>query len=300
MINDGSTKENTTETIENVWNAITEWCQRLSTSVKYINPPGEIEQRIIQVSQDDAELIEKYRQILEMVEWFHTSFQKSTNKNPEAFRRTLLFYFWDQWFILDEKIFLIYNTGLNVLECIKENQYSLGRILVNRFIDPKTGEIQYMCEGGKVCLKSVIDDIKRDTTEPLRSFSINNKTTGDPYGFIVPKNGDVVFKAAEPPFEGGKVGRGKECGNVSTMTGHISNLVRVGDILKTAGKSDFDLNRGIVLGTRKIKNSTRACTLIELLSRYLDADKIQGKRWFFRPVQAFYTGHRGTFRPGKK
>ena len=134
----------------------------------------------------------------------------------------------------------------------------------------------------------------------MRSFSINNKTTGDPYGFIVPKNGDVVFKAAEPPFEGGKVGRGKECGNVSTMTGHISNLVRVGDILKTAGKSDFDLNRGIVLGTRKIKNSTRACTLIELLSRYLDADKIQGKRWFFRPVQAFYTGHRGTFRPGKK
>ena len=300
VVEEEEAKENTTETIENVWNAITEWCQRLSTSVKYINPPGEIEQRIIQVSQDDAELIEKYRQILEMVEWFHTSFQKSTNKNPEAFRRTLLFYFWDQWFILDEKIFLIYNTGLNVLECIKENQYSLGRILVNRFIDPKTGEIQYMCEGGKVCLKSVIDDIKRDTTEPLRSFSINNKTTGDPYGFIVPKNGDVVFKAAEPPFEGGKVGRGKECGNVSTMTGHIANLVRVGDILKTAGKSDFDLNRGIVLGTRKIKNSTRACTLIELLSRYLDADKIQGKRWFFRPVQAFYTGHRGTFRPGKK
>jgi hypothetical protein len=235
-----------------------------------------------------------------MVEWFHTSFQKSTNKNPEAFRRTLLFYFWDQWFNLDEKIFLVYNTGLNVLECIKENQYSLGRILVNRFIDPKTGEIQFMCEGGKVCLKSVIDDIKRDTAEPLRTFSLNNKTTGEPYGFIVPKNGDVVFKSAEPPFEGGKVGRGKECGNVSTMTGHIANLVRVGDILKAAGKSDFDLNRGIVLGTRKIKNSTRACTLIELLSRYLDADKIQGKRWFFRPVQAFYTGHRGTFRPGKK
>jgi hypothetical protein len=32
----------------------------------------------------------------------------------------------------------------------------------------------------------------------------------------------------------------------------------------------------------------------------LDGDKVQNKRWFFRPVQALYTGHKGTFRPGKK
>jgi hypothetical protein len=300
IVEEEEAKENTTETIEDVWSAITEWVQRLSTSVKYINPPGELEQRLIQVSHDDAELMEKYRQILEMVEWFHTSFQKSSAKNPEAFRQTLLFYFWDQWLTVEEQMFLVYSTGLNVQELIKENQYSLGRILVNRFMDPKTGEIQFMCEGGKACLKSVVDDIKRDSAEPLRAFSLNIRTTGDPYGFLVPKNGDVVFKSAEPPYEGGKVGRGKECGNVSTMTGHIANLIQIGDILKAAGKTDFDLNRGVVLGSRKIKNSTRACTLIELLIRYLDADKIQGKRWFFRPVQAFYTGHKGTFRPGKK
>ena len=293
-------KVNTRESIEGIWSAIAEWCQRLSTSAKYITPPGEIEQRIIEVSHDDTEVIEKYRQILEMVEWFHTSFQKSTVKNPDAFRKSLIFYFWDEWLTLEEQIFLVFNTGLNVLECIKENQYSLGRILVNRFIDPKTGEIQYLCEGGKVCLKSIIDDIKRDKTEALRTFGVNTKTTGDPYGFIVPKNGDVVFKSAEPPSEGGKIGRGKECGNVSTMTGHIANLIVIGDILKATGKTDFDLNRGTVLGSRKIKNSTRACTLIDILTRYLDADRIQDKRWFFRPVQAFYSGHKGTFRPGRK
>jgi hypothetical protein len=160
--------------------------------------------------------------------------------------------------------------------------------------------VQYLCEGGKVCLKSIVDEIKRDKTEQMKAFSINTKTTGEPYGFIVPKNGDIVFKTAEPPSEGGKIGRGKECGNVSTMTGHIANLVQIGDILKTAGKTDFDLSRGIILGTRKIKNSTRACTLLDILIRYLDADNIQAKRWFFRPVQAFYTGHKGTFRPGKK
>jgi hypothetical protein len=114
------------------------------------------------------------------------------------------------------------------------------------------------------------------------------------------ENGDIVFKTAEPPYEGGKVGRGKECGNVSTMTGHITNLVEIGDILKAAGKTDFDLNRGIIVGTRKIKNSTRACTLMNLLIRFLDAERLQGKRWFFRAVQALYIGHKGSFRPGKK
>jgi hypothetical protein len=291
---------NTTKSIEDIWSAITEWCQRLSMSAKYLKPPTELEQRIIEVSHDDTELIEKYRQILEMIEWFHISFQKSSSKNPEAFRKVLLFFFWDEWLTFQEQTFLVYSTSLNVLECIRENQYLLGKILVNRFIDPKRNEIQFICEGGQICLKSVVDEIKRDSSEPLRTFVVNNKTTGGPYGFIVPKNGDVVFKTADPPYEGSKVNRGKECGNVSTMTGHISNLVEIGDILKAVGKSDFDLNRGIILGTRKIKNSTRACTLINLLIRYLDADMLNGKRWFFRPVQTYYTGHKGTFRTVNK
>ena len=287
---------NTTKSIEDIWSAIMDWCQRLSMSAKYLKPPSEVEQRILDVSHDDMELIEKYRQILEMIEWLHISFQKSSSKNPEAFRKTLLFYFWDEWLTFQEQTFLVYSTGLNVLECIRENQYLLGKILVNRFIDPKRNEIQFICEGGQTCIKSVVDEIKRDSSEPLRTFVVNNKTTGGPYGFVVPKNGEVVFKTADPPYEGSKVNRGKECGNVSTMTGHISNLVEIGDILKTAGKSDFDLNRGTILGTRKIKNSTRACTLINLLIRYLDVDMLNGKRWFFRPVQTYYTGHKGTFR----
>ena len=287
---------NTTKSIEDIWSAIMDWCQRLSMSAKYLKPPNEVEQRILDVSHDDTELIEKYRQILEMIEWLHTSFQKSSSKNPEAFRKALLFFFWDEWLTYQEQTFLVYSTGLNVLECIRENQYLLGKILVNRFIDPKRNEIQFICEGGQTCLKSVVDEIKRDSSEPLRTFVVNNKTTGGPYGFVVSKNGDVVFKTADPPYEGSKVNRGKECGNVSTMTGHISNLVEIGDILKATGKSDFDLNRGIILGTRKIKNSTRACTLINLLIRYLDADMLNGKRWFLRPVQTYYTGHKGTFR----
>ena len=289
-------KDITFDSIEGIWESINDWCERLSRSDIYITHPGQLEQRIIEISNYDTEKIDKFKQILEMIEWFHTSFYKSLNKSSDAFRKTLLFYFWDELLTLEEQKFLVYSTGLNVLECIQENQYMLGRILVNRFMNPKNGEIEFMCESGEPCVKAIIDNIKRDKN----ILSVNNKTTGRIYGFIVPKNGDVVFKTAEPPEESGKIGRGKECGNVSTMTGHITNLVEIGDILKANGKSDFDLNRGIIVGTRKIKNSTRACTLLDLLIRFLDADKIQGKRWFFRPVQAQYTGHKGVFRPGSK
>ena len=285
------------ESIEVIWEAIKEWCERLSITAKYITHPAQLEQRIIEVSHYDTEKIDKFRQILEMIEWFHFSFHKSSNKNPDSFRKTLLFFFWDEWLTLEEQKFLVYSTSLDTTECVKENQYVLGRILINRFINPKNGEIEFMCEGGQPCVKAIIDDIKRDK---INIFNVNNKTTGSIYGFIVPKNGDIVFKTADPPEEAGKIGRGKECGNVSTMTGHITNLIELGDILKANVKSDFDLNRGIIVGTRKIKNSTRACTLMNLLIRFLDADKVQGKRWFFRPVQALYTGHKGVFRPGSK
>jgi hypothetical protein len=291
---------NTTATIEVIWSSIADWIAKLSISSHYISPPGELNQRIIDMSHDDNELHDVYKQILTMIELFHHSFQKSTSKNVEAFRRTLLCYFWDEWLTIEEQKFIIYSTGLNVHECITETQYRLNKLLVTRFIDSKTCYLTYVCEGGKECMKSVIDAIQRDKDEPIRSFSLNTRTTGQLYGFIAPKNGSLVFKTDEPPQEGGKLGRGKECGNVSTMTGHIANLIKIGDILKQANKTDFDLNRTEIISSKKIKNSTRACTLMNLFIRFLDEEKVEGKRWFFRSVDAYYRGHKGLFRPGKK
>ena len=288
--------KHTTYSIEQIWTAIEKWVQRLSESATYIKPPDEIEQRIIDISHDDKEQSGVYYQILEMIEWLHTSFQKSTNKNPEALRRAILFYFWDEWLSIDEQKNLIYSTGANVLECIKENQYIFGKTVINRFIDPKTGDLHYLCEQGNVCGTSVIDAVRRDKMEPIRSFVLNQKTTGQPYGFIVPKNGGVVFKSDVPPEVGGKIGRGKECGNVSTMTGHIMYLIQIGDVLKRADKSDFDLHREAITDIRRIRNSTRACVLLNLLLRFLNEEQLEQKQWFFRSVNAYYRGYKGVFR----
>ena len=70
----------------------------------------------------------------------------------------------------------------------------------------------------------------------------------------------------------------------------------MGDVLRSEGQHDLDLTRTMIRVERPIENSTRACTLLDIVLRYMDALRIQGKRWFFRPVQAFYMGHTSSFR----
>jgi hypothetical protein len=292
---------NTTETIESMWQALTKWISNLTVNSSFISLPEIIDNHFRNISHENYEVYEKYRQIIEMIEWFHESFHSTSTKNPGAFRLTIIQYFWDQILTLEEQRHLVYSSNLDVSECVRENLYMLGKIPVNRFLDPKDGVIIYLCEGDTICKKSVIDEIIRDRDDPIKAFPVNITTTGSMYGFIVPKNGEMVFKTGEPPMEGNKVGRGQECANVTTMTGHIHKLLQMGEILENAGKGNFGLDRNILsVGQRKIKNSIRACTLLELIIRYVDKEHIDGKRWFFRPVPSYYTGHKGLFRAGKK
>jgi hypothetical protein len=235
-----------------------------------------------------------------MVEWFHTAFHASTQQNSESFRKAVITYFWDEWLTLDEQKYLIYSSQLNVLECILDQQYRIGRLLVNRMVDPKSGALLYLCEKGTECIKAIVDEVIRDEREALKRFPVNVETTGSIYGIIVPKNGEFVFKTDKPPEVGGKLGRGKECRNVTTMTGHLSKLIQIGDILKQNGKTDFQLNRTVLLGLRKITNSTRACTLLDLCLRFVNEERLEKKKWFFRPVESYYIGYKGLFRPGRK
>jgi hypothetical protein len=56
-----------------------------------------------------------------------------------------------------------------------------------------------MCDG-KECTRAIVDMIKESKDDPLKRIRANEEISGNPYGFIVPKNGDLVFnlEAAEP------------------------------------------------------------------------------------------------------
>jgi hypothetical protein len=232
-----------------------------------------------------------------MIEWFHTSFQASTQKNSESFRKAVLFYLWDEWLSLEEQKYLVYSSNINVNECVRDHQYHIDRILVNRFMDPKTGQLQYLCENGIECIRSIVDAVVRDRDEAIKHFDINVRTTGSLYGIIVPKYGEMVFKIDTPPEVGGKLGKGKQISIVTTMTGHIAKLIEIGDILKKNGRTDFQLNRAILAGPRSIENSTRASTLLDLFLRFLHIEQMEKKKWFFRSIEAYYIGYKGLFRP---
>ena len=83
---------------------------------------------------------------------------------------------------------------------------------------------------------------------------------------------------------------------VSNVKEHLTNLMFIGDLLRTHVKTDFNLNRDTLVTERSIKGSIRICTLMNLLLRFMDAERMEGKRWFFRSVEAYYTGHKGSFK----
>ena len=207
---------------------VSEWIGELAGNKKYRSPPSQIEVHIKSASDNPSET---YLQILEIIQHIHTSFHASTSGHPDSFRKALLFYFWDEWLTMEEQTHLVRSTGLNLHDMIRENQYPFGQLVVNRYLHPKTGEIYYTCEEGKECVKSVIDQIKRSTTDAIRQLSINLQTTGILYGYNVPKDGHMVFKTNKTPNEGDKIGRGSECMIVSNIKEHMKNLIQIGDIL---------------------------------------------------------------------
>jgi hypothetical protein len=231
--------------------------------------------------------------MVEIIYWFHTSFHASPQRDVRAFEHALLSYVWDEWISLEEQKELLFSE--KQAHMVQDDVYQMGRLVVHRMFDPATGKLQYLCDEA-ICATSIVEEIEKDKTDGIQAFSVHRRNTGALYGFIVSKNGSIVFKTADPPDTGKKVERGLECENVSNMTGHVTKLVQLGDVLRSEGQHDLDLTRTMIRVERPIENSTRACTLLDIVLRYMDALRIQGKRWFFRPVQAFYMGHTSSFR----
>jgi hypothetical protein len=285
------------EPIGAFWAAMVSWIHELAMHAAHRDPPAELEQRRIAMAHGDGAIMERYLHMVEIIYWFHISFHASPQRDVRAFERALLSYVWDEWITLEEQKELMFSEKQTHM--IQDDLYHMGRLMVHRIFDPATGHLQYLCDEA-VCATSIVEEIEKDKTDVVQAFSVHRKNTGVFYGFVVSKNGNIVFKTAAPPDAGKRVERGLECENVSTMTGHVAKLIQLGDVLRSEGQHDLDLNGNAIRNERPIQNSTRACNLLDIVLRYMDASRVQGKRWFFRPVQAFYMGHVSSFRGTSK
>lgn len=291
----------TVESILKTWNNIVEWCTAISDSDAFTDPPALT--HIVDVPERyTKEFVSKYKHSRDAIEWFQTSFndipqEKRATLMP-AFRKVLIEYFWDKWITTEEQLQLAMKSETAALSIVipADTVYQLGTVKINRFLNPNDGKIIYQCQDGNPCQRVIIDEIGRDKNDHIQKILVNQDTTGPLYGFIVPKKGGImVFKTSEPPESSTiKVSRGSECANVSSIDIHISKLVRLGTYMSGIGNTNYGMTVGILAGERKLTNSTRVCALMEIMLRYMDNIHIDSKRWFYRPVPAYYSGHIGS------
>ncbi len=198
----------------------------------------------------------------------------------------------------------------------EENIVSSGRVTGYRRVNPLTGELEYICDG-ETCAPNLVKLFEEESSDELLLLRANSKRTGDPYGTLNFKEGLFVFKTNQPPphnpaFDAiqesdsqpmkkkkeskEKHDRGSECAIVSNMKPHYELLSRLGEIARASIGTDlgFTLREmSEVPAPRSFKNSVRACAITELCLRFFDALNIEEKRWFYRPVSTYLTGHLG-------
>ena len=130
----------------------------------------------------------------------------------------------------------------------------------------------------------------------LRATAAADKTNvGEVYGFLVPKVRHLVFKTNVPAAEGSTPKGGQECVNTFARKAQLDFLYKLGNILKETVRNDLNLNEDNLdpkKGRHLLKNPNEYCTVREMVLRYMDETKILGKRWFYRPISAYKTGHK--------
>ena len=209
-------------------------------------------------------------------------------------------FMWDEFLTFSMKKQILstqYNTPI-IKSIAKDAYWIMEGNTYLRLMKQDKNEIEYLCvDGDNVapCPRAIIEVLEREKKmDPLLQRAIDVRYTGYEYGFIAfnPKKNRFVFKKGRPPTPTGKLGRGSECSINSGTTYELNLLERFGQTLRKAGQSDLGMNDIQSVATRKyIANSVRICTLSDLALRFMDSLKIEGKRWFYRPLEAKLHNH---------
>jgi hypothetical protein len=203
-------------------------------------------------------------------------------EDKEILEKVILEYLWDEWLSNDIQFQYTNQYPTIASEIILQS----GSTKVYRFINPNTNEVYLLCEDGQKCSSGIIDAFSK-IIDPIKQRKALKKITGSLYGYVVPKRGTMVFKTNQPHDEGKNPGRGQECGIVTATGQHANKLTQ----LKT--ELEKVKSKKIEIPSFEIINANRGCTILDLLLRYMDIIQVGGKRWFFRSLSAYYSGHRG-------
>jgi len=212
-------------------------------------------------------------------------------EDKETFRQCVLEYFWDEW--LEMKTQRRYlGEHFDEFSSIATENVIGKEVKAFRFVNTETNELEYWCENGtKKC--PILDQMayEEDKTEEIKNRGDGRapKTAGI-YGFNVPKAGYMIFKTSPARDSTTKIREqsGEECIIISSSATYTKKLKQLAELMK-----EFGMPSEYLIAQRQIYNSKQACTVLNLSLRYLDAKRVGGKFWFYRPVAAYYNKHKG-------
>ncbi len=280
------------------WTSVQTWMQGVITG-RHTKLGAELESKVELLTLKIPALKEIIFEKLNTILYLKT---KIPADQLEVFKQICLDFVWDEFLHPTvQATLLLAEPNLSGREQVLEGQ----NMRVIRYIDPLTNSMRYMCADGSECDPEIAELLVRYANQKDDSISkrkADSNHAGDIYGFIASKKGNkLVFKTQEVRAPGVELDRGKECSIVSK--GHsFKQLIQLGAILQKAGQPMMDLDEGhLAMVGHIINNSTKGCTMLDLVLRFMDALRIKNRRWFFRPISAYIAGLRGLIEPkGKK
>jgi len=310
------------------WAQVLAWADQIKqgTAIKEAIPPPLLTALTARYNKDESD---REKSWLIMINWLYDHIQSTEAYSAQdktsycaALSQTLVDFIWDESLRPMEQLQLLEGDNEVTRATAKEQLVQKGGIQAFRFVDPITGGMKYMC-GAASCSDAITRVFESDPDDPLKGMQANTQTTGQIYGFIVPKAKErrLVFKTSSaPPPPGGKPEKGGECAIISTISFHIQMLKDISNLLVAEGYPRFILTEDIldekarkkrekqeakaagrsaassVKGVRTFENAVRACALKDIILRWLTImqDSKGGKRYFYRPIAAMKSGHKGT------
>jgi len=251
-----------------------------------------------QLGGDKKDLDRRLNRLL-MIRWVAQSLREA-DIDADTIERLLLEYLFDEEMTTDDRYAFFVNKELqDIGHKLSPSQiYDMkgNGNYIYMYVSTDDGQLKYICDAaGNECSPALQDLINE--TYSLKKLNVSVANTGFFYGLLAPnKNGFIVFKTTEPPtvgVSGQKLKTGAECQIISKTSHLVRKAVLLGERLTAGGHSNLGFTDEVLdQSNRKIKNTQQICTVTNLILRYMDIIQFENKKWFFRPVDAFMTGHR--------
>lgn len=285
------------DTSEALWEEVKEWTSDMEAGeASTTKVPDQVLEQLRELKVSSG-IFEGQKEKFEKILWLYVSM--SGGELRKKYAKVVRMYVWDEYITTAKKRELLagFSKDPIIQEVAGDSYWTFEGSTYLRILNSEMNTLEYLCADatGKysICTPAIVSVLARERgRDPLLQVPINTTTTGIQYGFLIfsPKKKALVFKKGKPPAVGGNVQRGAECANNSSTSTEIDALKEYGIILRREGLSDMGLHSD-ELARRKIENSLRVCTVVDLTLRMMDVLRVQGKRWFYRSIEAHLFNH---------